>query len=189
MARFTLIVTSVVVCMTSVVVCMSWTSKSRQRSYHVSNLEHGENQYKWIQPCEDEHPKCSGFKKLCKDYKVVQHKCKETCGKCRAHMAPIDCSKTSWGCCWDNVTVAEGPNYKGCALCEDKYSECKHFVDQCPYRHDLRLMCPVTCQVGCKQCLDNPYQADVCILYKKYNFCTISPDLMQKMCARTCGFC
>ena len=174
-------------CMTTVV-AMSWTSKERQRDFIIGSVEAGVN-YHWVEQCEDDHPKCNHFKKLCTKYKIVRKKCQVTCGLCTRAPAPPNCGITKYGCCWDNVTIAEGNNYKGCADCADKYSECKHFVDQCAHRPDLRLICPVTCNVGCKQCLDNPYQADVCVIYKKYNFCSISPDLMQKMCAKTCGFC
>jgi len=183
------------VCLLATVSAMSWTSKEKQRKFMIESDANGVEVYFENEECYDDHEKCNEYAKLCPNYKILRQRCKVTCGTC--YRPPIDpisnCTTSKYGCCWDNVTVAQGPNFRGCADCVDKYPECKYFKDKCtdPRHSAIRLICPVTCGIGCekKQCLDNPYQADVCKIYKKYNFCKISPDLMSKMCAKTCGFC
>jgi len=173
---------------------MSWTSKERRRDFLIDTVRDN-IKYDWIEPCEDEMtgPSCDKLERkgLCSRFRIVRKKCKSTCGECSQRPpSPPNCGITKYGCCWDNITIASGENFEGCAKCEDKYPECKIFREQCSSRPDIRRICPVTCQVGCeKQCLDNKYQAEVCVIYRKYNFCSISPALMMKMCAKTCGFC
>lgn len=169
---------------------MSWRTKEAQRDFLVDSIGRSVSDgWDDIETCKDDHPKCDSMAKLCSSFKIVRMKCKDKCGLCRVPGVPV-CSISKHGCCWDNSTVAQGPNFEGCEECADKYSECKDLATECnnPQRPNIKLMCPVTCKV-CKQCLDNPHQADVCKLYKKYKFCELSPDLMQRICPKTCGFC
>lgn len=181
------ILTILLIC--TAVSATSWTNKEKERNYRVEEIKHGQR-FDWTkinEKCEDEHPQCKSFTKLCK-YKIVTNKCKDTCGYCRAQAAPVDCKITKHGCCWDNRTIAKGPHNKGCPACVDKFSECKLYSSQCS-KQQFQLMCPVTCGIKCSQCIDNQYQAKICPLYKRYGFCKLSPDLMEKMCSKTCGFC
>jgi len=166
----------------------SWTDKHNERTYNVESIDTNKvyNDEPVEDECRDKRSNCKLLKHKCSK-RIVKNLCKDTCGGCRAEL-PVDCSLTKFGCCWDNITIAKGPNNKGCAICADKYYECMHFKDQC-YHHQMRMICPVTCGVRCQQCEDNKYQAIVCPMYKQYKFCEISPGLMQKMCAKTCGFC
>jgi len=186
----------ILMCVMNTITTMSWTSKEKQRNFEIANAANGvEVYFEDQEECYDDHEKCNEYEALCPKYKILRQRCKLTCGTCNRNppAPPINCTRSRFGCCWDNKTEATGPNFRGCADCVDKYPECKYFRDKCAdQRHStIRTICPVTCGVGCekKQCLDNPYQKDVCKLYKKYNFCKISPDLMSKMCANTCGFC
>ena len=140
-------------------------------------------------PCEDDYNNCKEYKKYC-GIDIVREKCRITCGTC--HRVHIDCSTTPFGCCWDNQTVAKGPNFEGCKACVDELPECVYHKHRCndPDARKVRLTCPVTCNVGChRQCKDNPHQKPVCHLYKKLKFCKASPILMGKVCAKTCNFC
>lgn len=139
--------------------------------------------------CGNTHSNCENMQYLCKDLKIVRDKCKGTCGLCEKSPSPPNtCQTSKYGCCWDNVTASTGENKEGCPPCEDKHTECRYFADVCHLRGDIRLICPVTCRT-CEPCLDSVHQGNSCSKYKRYDFCKISPDLMIKICKRTCGFC
>lgn len=170
---------------------MSWTSKAKHREYMLSSIQHGRRDI-LAPPCEDDYSDCYKFVNYC-SVKIIQNQCRVTCGTCKAFGPPKNCAKSTYGCCWDNITAASGKDFQGCKDCVDEYAECSYFKGRChePGAEKIRLACPVTCNVGChkKQCLDDKYQAPVCQLYKKYGFCDASQYLMRKLCAKTCGFC
>lgn len=139
--------------------------------------------------CQDEDSSCKGFleKGFCR-LKIIQRKCKSTCGMCAAS-PPLHCGLTKYGCCWDNQTQANNSNKEGCPACKDKFELCKFFQEECPERRDIRLLCPISCGIKCNTCRDSDHQKAMCPSYKKFGFCEVSPDLMKQICARTCNFC
>nr|QNH72534.1 toxin candidate TRINITY_DN40232_c1_g10_i3 [Pachycerianthus maua] len=44
--------------------------------------------------------------------------CPMSCGKCKAPAAPA-CSLSEYGCCWNGVNEATGPNQEGCLTCKN----------------------------------------------------------------------
>ena len=171
----------------------SFTSKARQRAYMVHSIRYGRTDDIYAKSCEDDYSDCYKYVNYCHKSKILRTKCAETCFTCRPDTPPLDCKLTKYGCCWDNNTAAAGPNFRGCKPCVDEYPECSYYKNRChgPGTERIRLACPVTCNVGCqnKQCLDDKHQAKVCKLYKRFGFCKASPELMGKLCAKTCGFC
>lgn len=170
---------------------MSFTSveeKNKFLSYEAAQNIAGRS-YLIAEPrCEDELKQCPKLVEFCSRFKIVRKKCKDTCGLCRAHSPEIDCHVTEHGCCWDNKTAARGPNQMGCPACRDKYSQCRLFAGDCKMVN-IKRFCPVTCGVKCVSCSDDKHQAHVCPLYKQYGFCKSSPDIMGRICKRTCEFC
>lgn len=171
----------------TVVRATSWRSREHEREHQLNAIRDGtSNAIVSEEDCEDGIDGCKNLKDLC-HVQIVKNKCKDTCRTCRA-ASPPDCSRSKYGCCWDNVTVAKGSNQEECPLCGDQYAECSMFTEFCA-RDDIRKICPVTCGIDCKQCRDNEHQKAACPIYKRYGFCQLSPDLMLDICAKTCGFC
>ncbi|XP_066927551.1 uncharacterized protein [Clytia hemisphaerica] len=137
--------------------------------------------------CADKIEGCQNLRNRC-NLKLVQRKCKSTCGLC-VPSPPLHCGLTKYGCCWDNQTRANSSNKDGCPPCADKHSMCRFFKSECSARPDVRLVCPITCGIPCDRCRDSEHQKLVCPMYKEVGFCKISPDLMRQICARTCNFC
>lgn len=167
----------------------SWKTKLKKRMYDVNSLNTNDASKEITEICKDEIVDCENLRErgLCK-IELIQMKCKSTCGLC-APSPPIHCSLTKHGCCWDNHTKANSSNKGGCPACVDKFDECKYFKNECEHRLDVRLICPITCGINCNHCRDSKHQAVMCPSYKKFGFCRISPDLMERICARTCNFC
>ena len=166
---------------------ISWTSKEKHRTWRVATMHAQQLADVW--QCEDDYSNCKYYKNYC-GTKIVRETCRYTCGNC--HRVYADCSTTTFGCCWDNQIVAKGPDFKGCKPCVDELHECKHHKHRCngPNARRVRLTCPVTCNIGYhKQCKDDPLQEPICQLYKRFMFCKASPELMQKICAKTCNYC
>jgi len=81
--------------------------------------------------------------------------CKKSCGFCGASAPPkkAACEYSQFGCCWDKVTKALGPNNAGCRPCKDAYRFCPRFFFECiggRNRIFMRTYCPQTCQM-CKK--------------------------------------
>jgi len=170
----------------------SFTDKQEERNFTISSVKKGPT-VNWVKIDEAQHEcaddwDCKTYGWLCSKYTVIRENCKNTCGGCKRLAAPPNCKVTRFGCCWDNVTIATSANKENCPRCQDKYDECKDLKRDC-YRADIKVMCPTSCGIPCKQCLDNQYQAPICPMYKRYGFCQVSPKLMSTVCQHTCNLC
>lgn len=104
---------------------------------------------------------------------------------------PTPCQefKATFGCCWDNITIAVGPRSKGCPACVDQKRSCRKWKDMC-HSVDVRRVCPDTCDSCPKppeDCLDDPDQKHHCPLFKRFGLC--NREQIKPVCRNTCGFC
>ncbi|XP_078361267.1 uncharacterized protein LOC144645565 isoform X1 [Oculina patagonica] len=145
--------------------------------------------------------------------KMMRQMCKETCNYCEPP-SPEVCyngnhEKSKYGCCWDGITAATGPDGQGCPACENKKTRrfCSMMRDLCFTRNNhklLRLNCPETCGY-CKKaphpcdddsgnCQSECYDVlpqELCERRKWAGYCSLEgwKDYLQKNCARTCRYC
>ncbi|XP_066913284.1 uncharacterized protein [Clytia hemisphaerica] len=95
-----------------------------------------------------------------------------------------------FGCCWDNRTVALGPNGQGCPACKNKKKSCRKWKDQCGSEL-VKDICPETCGMCPKpkvaKCQDEPSQKDYCPLYARFSLC--KSKQIRKNCRHSCGAC
>eukprot|EP00794_Sanderia_malayensis_P013949 gene13949-15405_t len=87
---------------------------------------------------------------------------------------PCKIFQTTFGCCWDNRTIAEGPNGYGCPVCAD---EDKHYckwiarkLNIC-YLPIVKTRCPVTCQLPCATNCKDDGSTKFCKFLKRKGLC------------------
>ena len=99
--------------------------------------------------------------------------------------------KPTFGCCWDNRTVAVGPHGEGCPLCMDKKKSCTKWTDYC-HVGTIREVCPQSCHACPKKknstCQDDPSQEKYCAIYSRFGLCKKSLKI-RNYCKSTCGAC
>ncbi|XP_065055543.1 uncharacterized protein LOC135684025 [Rhopilema esculentum] len=97
--------------------------------------------------------------------------------------APCQIFTTTYGCCWDNRTIARGPTGAGCPACEDMDTmECRARKDMCTSA-EFRRQCPITCQVPCG-CKDR-FDSWLCSKIRKLGNC----QWLGSQCMQTCKKC
>eukprot|EP00794_Sanderia_malayensis_P013778 gene13778-15220_t len=140
--------------------------------------------------CQDEISEivCQNYSKYCQVSKSLKKLCKRTCGLCPA-ISPKSCKVKPFGCCWDDLTTAQGPNQQGCPVCKDNHKKC-HVVASSKTCKDssVRRICPASCGL-CTSCEDDPEQIDYCPIFKKSGFCETAKGSMKKICRKTCQLC
>ncbi|XP_065055018.1 uncharacterized protein LOC135683636 isoform X2 [Rhopilema esculentum] len=131
---------------------------------------------------------CKSFERLCDVNSFLKEKCRKTCKLCQKASVQPKCDESAYGCCWDNVTVAIGPQ-KLCPPCIDRNKEeCSGLAGKCG-EADIRRTCPKTCKVKCERCEDDEHQAETCPLFRMIGACETDQKLMKKYCKKTCKFC
>jgi len=136
--------------------------------------------------------------------------CSKTCDDCKAPIPPVPdvpaCAKTQFGCCWDNVTIAQGSTddliASQCKPCLNKRSAifCHRWKFDCSSKiigqGDFMIdSCPITCGVPCdynmniNRCRDDPASTQNCIGWYDDGKCTTEQDKMRVLCPSMCGFC
>jgi len=166
--------------------------------------------------CEDDPSHkdiCSPWKKAgaCETHKdIMRTYCRKTCNDCKAPLPPVPdvprCSKTQYGCCWDNTTVALGPTnditQSQCRPCLNKRSDvfCNRWKSDCGSSiigqgDFMKNHCPITCGVPCdynmniNKCRDDPANALNCIAWYGDGKCFTEETKMRVLCPSMCGFC
>lgn len=95
-----------------------------------------------------------------------------------------------FGCCWDNRTVALGPNGEDCPVCEDKKKSCRKWKDQCSSQV-IKDTCPETCGICPKpkksKCKDSLDQKGYCPLYARFGLC--KRKQIRSVCKMSCDNC
>lgn len=162
---------------------------------------------------------CQGWKEIgaCEtNRRGMRRYCAKTCDLCTPPAPPLPvlpaCAKTTFGCCWDNTTAAQGPVVDGltdlhdtqCRPCMDRQSPefCNRFSDKC---HSLRQgqgdvmrnKCPGTCGTPCgynlninKQvCEDDEAHRQACLEWFIEGKCETNQGTMRVLCPYSCGFC
>lgn len=169
--------------------------------------------------CQDLNTKCNAWKSrgLCtslsrRAQRMMRKLCPETCNFCEPPSPEVcyDGKQISkYGCCWDGITAATGPNGQGCPACENKKSGrfCSMRKDLCFTKRNhkfLRENCPETCgyckkaSYSCKEdsgvCENDCYDVEpqqLCERRKNKGYCTVEEwkNYLLKNCPFTCGFC
>lgn len=131
---------------------------------------------------------CGKYTKYCDISDSLKKLCKRTCGFCRA-ISPPPCTIFPYGCCWDGITIANGPNNKGCPVCKDNHKKC-HLIASSKNCKDTKFKrtCPVSCGL-CTACSDDPAQIDYCPIFRQSGFCESMKGSMKKICRKTCNLC
>eukprot|EP00112_Aurelia_sp_Birch-Aquarium-sp1_P020215 Seg516.2 transcript_id=Seg516.2/GoldUCD/mRNA.D3Y31 product="hypothetical protein" protein_id=Seg516.2/GoldUCD/D3Y31 len=106
----------------------------------------------------------------------------------RIDEAPCQIFHSPFGCCWDNRTIARGPNGEGCKVCKDvnkKWCNWYNALQLCGSPR-INVKCPVTCGVPCaRKCKDDDGLEKMCQFLKKGGSC----KYVKRECRKTCGIC
>ena len=157
---------------------------------------------------------CPIWKKYgaCKDRYWMRQYCAKTCDICTPPAPPIPvlpaCAKTTFGCCWDNKTVAKGPVddlvASQCSPCMDRQSKefCVGWSDKCDsliigQGDVMRERCATTCGTPCNYnlnihkstCHDDVAYRQSCLQWFTEGKCITDSETMRVLCPDSCGFC
>eukprot|EP00112_Aurelia_sp_Birch-Aquarium-sp1_P005205 Seg159.16 transcript_id=Seg159.16/GoldUCD/mRNA.D3Y31 product="hypothetical protein" protein_id=Seg159.16/GoldUCD/D3Y31 len=116
----------------------------------------------------------------------MEQYCTRACNFC----VDPPCHLSRYGCCFDQKTLAKGPNMLGC---ED---DCKDVIPKkmciilkrngrC-YNQQIMKQCAVTCGY-CRKCEDDDPNA--CKIAAKFGTCIFRKGQMANICRRSCQFC
>eukprot|EP00795_Rhopilema_esculentum_P015410 gene15410-6650_t len=114
--------------------------------------------------------------------------CRRACKMC----TDPPCHISKYGCCFDNTTLARGPNMLGCNDdCKDHLgkSYCTNLKrsGKCYEDHEKAIReCAVTCGY-CRPCEDEDPVG--CMFAAKYNGCSLKRGEMTNICRKSCDAC